>query len=256
MERYVIVKNRKKQNFEEIKISKEKKDISIVIPTYNEEKNIERMVKEVLKHLERTNFGKKEVIIVDDNSKDKTPEIIDKLTEKKEVIVLHRLNDKGIGSAVIDGIKLASGKHVLTMDADFSHPPEKIIEISKYASYDIVSCSRFINRGGMEAPFLRKLGSKMLNLFCGKIMGLRIKDLGGNFRMFNRKKFLDLDLKYRSLFGEFGFEIFYKATKKNYQIKEIPFIYKFRKEGKSKMGNLIKYGFAYIKMAIQLRIKN
>ena len=108
----------------------------------------------------------------------------------------------------------------------------------------------------MESPFIRKIGSKFLNRICGLIMNLNIKDLGGNFRVFDREKFEGLDLKYPSVFGEFGFEIFYRAKEQGYRIKEIPFIYKLRKEGKSKMGNLTKYGLVYIKRAFQLRFES
>ena len=62
-------------------------------------------------------------------------------------------------------------------------------------------------------------------------------------------------LQYDAIFGEFGFEIFYRAQKKNYKVKEIPFTYKFTEEGKSKMGNLSKYGIAYLKRAFQLRFE-
>ncbi|MEK6873891.1 MAG: polyprenol monophosphomannose synthase [Nanoarchaeota archaeon] len=240
-----------------IPITNKKVLLSIVIPTYNEGGNILKLIEKVKEILNSTNFkGKYEIIVVDDNSKDKTPEIIDNLAKKNNFIALHRLEDKGIFSAVVDGIKIANGKFVLTMDADFSHPPEIIPKILSYSNeYDIVSASRFIHGGGMEAPFIRKIGSKILNMLCGIIMGVNIKDLGGNFRLFDREKFLKIPLKYNSVFGEFGFEIFYRAKKMNYKIKEVPFIYQFRKDGKSKMGSLFKYGMAYIKRAFQLRFE-
>jgi len=231
--------------------------LSVVIPTFNEEKNISKLAHKVKEVLDNTNFKDNyELIVVDDNSKDKTPEIIDQLAKNSNFIALHRLKDKGIFSAVVDGIKIANGKFVLTMDADFSHPPEIIPYILSYSKdYDIVSASRFIKGGGMESPFIRKIGSKILNRICGIIIGLKIRDLGGNFRLFNRKKFLELPLRYDSVFGEFGFEIFYRAKKLSYRVKEVPFTYHFRKEGKSKMGNLLKYGMAYLRRAFQLRFE-
>jgi dolichol-phosphate mannosyltransferase len=259
MERYLIKYGKKTIKTNDLlKINRERKELSIVIPTYNEEKTIEKLVKEIRKNLEKTKFKESyEIIVVDDKSRDKTPELINELSRGKSFVTVHRLKDKGIGSAVIDGIDVARGEYVLTMDADFSHPPEKIPEILKdYKKYDIISASRFIRSGGMEAPFLRYWGSKILNRICGIILDLKIRDLGGNFRLFNRKKFLELDLSRKALFGEFGFEIFYKAKKKNYKMKEIPFVYKFRKEGKSKMGNLAKYGLTYIKRAFELRFNN
>ncbi|MBS3072616.1 glycosyltransferase [Candidatus Pacearchaeota archaeon] len=239
-------------------ITNKKMLLSVIIPTFNEEGNVLKLTHKIKEVLDKTNFKSNyEIIVVDDNSTDRTSAIIDKLAEKNNFIALHRLKDKGIFSAVVDGIKLSNGKFVLTMDADFSHPPEIIPKIlSHYRNYDIVSASRFIKGGDMESPFIRKIGSKILNRVCGIIMGVSIKDLGGNFRLFNREKFLQLPLKYDSVFGEFGFEIFYRAKKLNYKIKEVPFTYYFRKEGKSKMGNLFKYGAAYLKRAFQLRFES
>ncbi|MBS3066964.1 glycosyltransferase [Candidatus Pacearchaeota archaeon] len=236
---------------------KKEKELSIIIPTYNEEGNLEEIVKEIKNVLNSTKFrDSHEIVVVDDSSKDKTPEIMNKLVEKGYFIALHR-KKRGIFTAVLDGIKVSNGKFVLTMDADFSHPPEIIPKILAYANdYDIVSASRFIKGGGMESPFIRRVGSKLLNRICGIIIGLNIRDLGGNFRLFKKDKFLALPLKYNSIFGEFGFEIFYRAKKLNYKIKEVPFTYYFRKEGKSKMGNLFKYGMAYLKRAFELRFEN
>lgn len=239
-------------------ITSKKTFLSIIIPTFNEGANILKLTEKIKEVLSKEDFADNyEIIVVDDNSKDKTSEIIDNLAKSSNFIALHRLKDKGIFSAVIDGIKISNGKYVLTMDADFSHSPEIIPKILAYANdYDIVSASRFVKGGGMESPFIRRVGSKLLNRICGVIIGLHIRDLGGNFRLFKKDKFLALPLKYNSIFGEFGFEIFYRAKKLNYKIKEVPFTYYFRKEGKSKMGNLLKYGTAYLKRAFELRFEN
>ena len=239
------------------RIFKVKKRLSVVIATYNEEATIENLCLEIKKQINLTKFKDNyEIIVVDDSSSDKTSQIINKLAGNRNFIALHRNKDKGLFSAIVDGIKLANGDLVLTMDADFSHPPKIIPSILHNADhYDIVSGSRFVKGGCMEGPFLRRFGSKVLNRFCGFILGVKTKDLGGNFRLFDRDKFLDLNLQHDAIFGEFGFEIFYRAQKKNYKVKEIPFTYKFREEGKSKMGNLSKYGIAYLKRAFQLRFE-
>ena len=95
--------------------------MSIVIPTYNEKDNIEKLVQDIRRRVEA------EIIIVDDDSPDGTGELADKLAKRyKNMRVLHRIGKRGLGSAIIDGFKTASGSIVGVMDADFSHPPALI----------------------------------------------------------------------------------------------------------------------------------
>ena len=158
---------------------------------------------------------------------------------------------------------MANGDYVITMDSDLSHPPKIARSFLNYKDkYDIVSGSRYMKDGGMEAPFSRKYGSMWLNKICIWIMGLRLTDIAGDFHLMRKDKFMELDFKYEPVFGEFDFELLYGATKKGFKIKEIPFVYKFRKEGESAMGSgandslkLVKFAWAYLKMALMLRFK-
>lgn len=231
------------------------KKISIVIPTYNEEENIAKTVGEIEKAMNTTEYkGDYEVLVVDDNSKDKTPFIIDNLARKGNFIALHRNNKRGILSAIIDGVKAANGEFVLMMGADLSHPPEKIPEMLKYMKeFDIISGSRYIAEGGMDAPFLRKWGSFYLNKICAMIIGLKFKDITGVFHLMKKENFLKIKFKHDAVFGEFDFEFFKRALENGFSIKEIPFVYKFREEGDSKMKNVFRIGRIYLKRAIELR---
>lgn len=229
-----------------------KRILSIVIPTYNEEKNISRLIKFLAENIIGWNY---EIIVVDDASTDHTPDIINKLTKFDGIIALHRKGIKGIFSAIRDGIKLSNGRIIVIMDADFSHPPKTIQELLKYIkNYDIVSASRFISSGGIEAPFLRKYGTTLFNKIVKFILGLKITDFTGGFHAIKKSKFNQLQFKYDSIWGEFDMELFYQSHKKNFKIKEIPFTYKFREEGHSKSENLLKYGLVYLTRAIQLRL--
>ena len=237
------------------------KKISVVIPTYNEEENVNRIVNAVKYNLNKTQFKDSyEIIVVDDNSKDKTPEIIDKLAKKNKVIALHRYGKRGLFSAVNDGISVANGKYVLTMDADFSHPPEIIPQIVKNAEkYDAVVASRYIRGGGVKGVNLfRRTGSVVLNLLCVLIAGLPVSDCGGQFRLFNKDKYSKIKYKYGSYFAESGIELFFRAKQLKFRIKEIPFVYEFRERGSSKMGNLKKLpvlGIRYLRTALKLRME-
>jgi len=237
------------------------KRISVIIPTYNEEENVGGLVKAVESNLDTTQFKNSyEIIVVDDNSKDKTPDIIDKLAKKEEIIALHRYGKRGLFSAVNDGITIANGKYVLTMDADFSHPPELIPEIVKHAEkYDAVVASRYISGGGVRrVNALRKMGSVILNWLCVFIAGLPVSDCGGQFRMFNKDKYSRIKYRYDSVFAEYGIELFFRAKQLKFRIKEIPFVYEFREKGNSKMGNMKKLpvlGLMYLKTAFKLRME-
>ncbi len=262
MESYIFLGYGKRKETNRLKkVVSAKKEISVIIPAYNEAGNIEKIVKAVEENLKKTNFGKSyEIIVVEDNSKDKTGEIIDKLAKKENFIALHRYGKKGLFSAVSDGILISNGKYILTLDADFSHPPELIPKMVKYAQkYDAVIASRYIKGGSMRAPFIRIYGSKILNWMCIFVAGLDVSDFGGQFRLFNKSKYEQIKFNTESRFAEYGIELFYRAKKLGFSVKEIPFVYKFREEGTSKMGNMFKLpvlGFSYLRTAFKLRFEN
>lgn len=237
--------------FDMVKEFKKSKDISIILPTYNEQECIKKIIKEIRKVLKGKNY---EIIIIDDNSKDKTSEIIDSYNINS-IVALHRYNEKGILSAIRDGVRVARSNIIVMMDADFSHPPEKIIELLKYVrNYDLVSCSRFAKGGKMEAPFMQKYTTIVFNFIIRLIFfNTGLTDFTGGFHVLRRNKFLDLKFKYPSCWGEFDIELLSRAHRKGYKIKEIPYTYNYRQEGKSKSQNYLKYAFIYWKMALKLK---
>tara|TARA_Y100000310_G_C20694831_1_gene824871 strand:+ start:1124 stop:1888 length:765 start_codon:yes stop_codon:yes gene_type:complete len=251
MKAYKYKSGKKTQEFDTILDFKQTKEVSVILPTYNEEEGIKRMIDSIIETLNgRYQF---EVIIVDDNSKDKTPEIIDSY-DKDYVVALHRYQEKGIFSALQDGIKAARSNVVVIMDADFSHPPAKIIELLSYMNEaDIVNCSRFAPGGGVEMPWFKRLATFSLNLFLRIILGFKVTDFTGGFHAMKRDKFLALPFKYKARWGEFDMELFYRAIRRGYTIKEIPFVYKYREEGHSKSQSYIYYAYLYWKRALQLR---
>jgi len=242
-----------KYEFERLKPTKPVKDVSIIIPTYNEEKNIGKLIDAVHKNLNPLKLDY-EIVIIDDNSRDKTPAIIDSYAKKSNVVALHRIGLKGVFSAIRDGAKVARGDVIVLLDADFSHPPEKIPELLKYIKdYDIVSGSRFIKGSKIIAPFSRKYATILLNKALRIILGLWPHDLTGVFHAIKKDKFELIQFKYPAVWGEFDMELFHEAIKKGFSIKEIPFTYDYRKEGESKSENLLKYGWLYLKRALQIR---
>jgi dolichol-phosphate mannosyltransferase len=231
-----------------------KEDFSIIIPTYNEEKSIRKLIN-LLNHVLLGNNYK--IIIVDDSSYDDTPRIINQLTKNNNVIALHRKGIKGIFSAIQDGINLSNSGIIVIMDADFSHPPEIVPKLLEHIeNFDTVSASRFINNAGIEAPVSRKYSTIILNKIVRIILGLRFRDITGGFHAIKKSKFKELNFRYKSIWGEFDMELFYRANKLGFKIKEIPFVYKFRNEGHSKSESLLKYAWIYFVRALQLRFSN
>ncbi len=227
------------------------RQVSIILPTYNEEPIIRRLVAEIRKNLNDVDY---EIIIVDDDSKDKTPEIIDSLARSDDVIAVHRYGIKGVFSAQYDGVRICRGKVIVFMDADLSHPPKKIPDMLRYTDdYDIVNASRYVKGGGEKAPFLRKYGSYLLNKVCRLLSGIKTKDITGVFHAMKKERFLSLKFQYPSLWGDFDIELFYRAEKKGYKIKEVPFLYTYRQAGNSKSFNLLKIAYVYMKKSLRLR---
>ncbi len=237
-----------------------KKSVSVIVPTYNEEGNIARLAEAVSSALEKGGFSDFEIVVVDDNSRDSTPSIIDQHAKAGSVAAVHRQGIRGIFSAIMDGVKAARSDVVVIMDADFSHPPSKIPELLKKMAeggFDLVSGSRFAKGGGIQAPFSRKFGTVLFNRLIGFLMGGAITDWTGGFHAIKREKLLGLSFTHPAKWGEFDLEILYRAKKAGFKIAEVPFVYSFREEGQSKsaerLGFLVGYAWLYGKRALQLR---
>jgi len=235
-----------------------KRSVSVIIPTYNEEANIGRLVEAVSWAL--AGFADFEIVVVDDASADGTPAIIDALAFSGKVAAIHRQGIRGIFSAIMDGIRAARSDVVVIMDADFSHPPLKVAELLRKldeGGFDLVSCSRFLHGGGIRAPFARKFATVLFNRFIRFVMGGRITDWTGGFHAVKRDKLLAFDFRHPAKWGEFDLELLYLAGKAGLRVAEIPFIYNFREEGKSKSAESIDFLFGYAwlygRRALQLR---
>ena len=216
--------------------------ISIIIPAYNEHQNIPLLLEKISKSLKNEHY---EVIIVDDDSPDKTWQAAKKLAKKYPVHVLRRKNKKGLSSAVLDGFKIAKGDILGVMDADLSHPPEKIPELIKSIrkGYDFVIGSRLVKGGKAEKwPASRRLVSFSARCLARPLTS--VKDPMSGFFFIRRKV-----IKNRK-FTPRGYKIALELiVKGNYsKIKEVPIIFRNRKKGKSKLS--IKVQIDYIRQLI------
>tara|TARA_Y100000816_G_C26086902_1_gene573694 strand:+ start:975 stop:1682 length:708 start_codon:yes stop_codon:yes gene_type:complete len=209
--------------------------ILVVIPTYNESENIEKLIQE-LKSLEH------HIMIVDDNSPDGTSEIVENLKEKNNNLYLIKRESKlGLGSAYRDGFKAAMNmgyEFFVEMDADFSHQTIDLEEMIKNIDKaDVIIGSRYIEGGGIKGwNYKRRLLSKLANLFTQILFGYHIKDSTSGFRIYNRESLEKINFQKTKSDGySFQIEMTYRANKKNLKILEIPITFYERREGESKM---------------------
>lgn len=213
----------------------------IIIPTYNEKENIQRLVQALF------DLGQEiEVLIVDDSSPDGTGDIADRLASRDgRVHVLHRPGKLGLGSAYIQGFKFALHHGydlIFEMDADFSHDPRYIpLFLEKIQECDLVLGSRYVyGVNVINWPMSRLLLSYFANLYTKVITGLPIKDATGGFKCFRRKTLEAIDLDQVKSDGySFQIEMTFKCWKKGFRICEIPIIFYERQKGHSKMSKKI-----------------
>jgi len=210
----------------------------IIIPTYNEIDNIERML--------HTVFGLYpaiSILIIDDGSPDGTAKIVEQLQSKYQSLhLLKRQGKLGLGTAYTTGFKWALERDfqfVFEMDCDFSHDPNQIKDLLAAAQEnDLVIGSRYIN--GIRIinwPFRRLLLSYMASIYTRFVTGIPVQDTTGGFKCFTRLALQSLDLnKIVSSGYIFQLELNYKIWLKGLRVKEVPIIFYERRDGQSKMG--------------------
>jgi len=220
----------------------ERGPVWLVLPTYEEATNIERLVEQARAKLPAA----AQVLIVDDNSRDGTGDIAARLSEEHEAIhFLHRPTKEGLGPAYIAGFRraLAGGAGlVIEMDSDFSHEPAylpRLIEATERA--DIVIGSRYVPGGGVTdwGP-LRRAISRGGSAYAQFVLGLQVRDLTGGFKCFRREVLEALDLDaVRSRGYAFQVEMTYRAIELGFEVVEVPIVFRDRQAGASKMSRSI-----------------
>jgi len=222
----------------------EMKKTLIIIPTYNEMGNIDRILEAVFREITDVH-----VLIVDDNSPDKTYDRVielEKMHYKGNLFLLHRSVKEGLGRAYIAGFKWALEKgyeYIFEMDADFSHNPiylPRFIEALDSGA-DLAIGSRYIQGGGVKGWGLdRKIISKGGSTYAKLILGLSLNDLTGGYKCFKREvlECIGLD-RVRSNGYSFQIELTYRTILAKYKVVEVPIIFEDREVGVSKMSKKI-----------------
>jgi dolichol-phosphate mannosyltransferase len=227
-------------------------NVSVVIPTYNEAKNITRLVKTLKDKLKKYKF---EIIVVDDQSTDGTLELLRKLSLKDtSLVVISTSHRKGLGKSILLGILKARGAVIVGMDADFNHNPQDITKlIEKTKKYDLVVASRFVKGGGMKEIW-RYYSSLIFNFGLKYLLGFPVFDNTSGYYAIKKNVLNKLDPeRIYAGYGDYEIRLSWYAKLKKCKIAEIPTLYGKRKEGKSK-SNLWKMLFDYTIIAVKLRI--
>jgi len=214
----------------------------VIIPTYNESKNIARLISLI----ESLNVQGLDILVIDDNSPDKTAEVVNRLKASyNNLSLLTRDKKLGLGSAYIAGFRWAIKNNyeaVVEMDADFSHNPQYLIKIiNSLKTHDFVIGSRYVRQGGVKNwTFLRRLISRAGNIYAKIILGVGVCDLTGGFNAWKIDVFKKINLdEIKSNGYSFQIEIKYRSIKNGFTFIELPIVFYEREEGKSKMSKSI-----------------
>jgi dolichol-phosphate mannosyltransferase len=206
-----------------------------MVPTYNEALNIEPLLREILR--QGPDIG---AVVVDDNSPDGTAAIVKRLREEDpRVHLILRMNERGRGTAGVAGFKYAVAQGVdfiIEMDADFSHQPSYISSfLGQMDDCDLLIGSRLVEGGGEKGRhFLRKMITRSANAYIRLILGLPVRDCTSGYRVFRRKVLEAIELDQLMAVGPpIVEEVLYKAHKRGFRIKEVPYILEERKAGES-----------------------
>ncbi|MDR1682904.1 MAG: polyprenol monophosphomannose synthase [Candidatus Symbiothrix sp.] len=217
-------------------------DSIVIIPTYNEKENIEKMIRKVFS-LDKS-F---DLLIVDDGSPDGTALIVKTLQQEypERLSLLERGGKLGLGTAYIAGFKWALQRtydYIFEMDADFSHNPDDLIRLYKACSEegaDVAIGSRYVTGVNVvNWPISRVLLSYFASKYVQIISGLKIHDTTAGFKCYRRKVLETIDLDAIRFKGyAFQIEMKYTAYKYGFRLKEVPIIFINRMEGVSKMNS-------------------
>ena len=217
------------------------KRVLVIIPTYNEKENIEKIISAVLKICNSS-----DVLVIDDNSQDGTGSIVKSFQKRTDRVYLFEREKKlGLGTAYLKGFKFGIKKrydYLFEMDADFSHDPEDLPRfLEEIQKADLVIGSRYKNGVSVvNWPITRLLLSYFANVYARIVTGVPVKDLTAGFKCFKREviESIDLDSIHSDGYG-FQIEMNYWTFRKGYRIKEIPVIFIDRRSGESKMSKRI-----------------
>jgi|BEDMetMinimDraft_2_1075160.scaffolds.fasta_scaffold01121_2 dolichol-phosphate mannosyltransferase len=212
--------------------------ITVILPTYNEAENIKDLIEAIemeLKDIEH------EIVVVDDDSSDGTIEVVRELSNKYPIKLISRKAERGLGSAIITGLKIALSNEkvikIVTMDADLSHDPRYLKEmLRKSEGLDILIGSRYVKHGRTENwSLIRRLISYFANQIVKLLFDTKIGDHTSNYRVYSRRAAEIISKSINTKHYEYQIGSLLIALDNNLKIGEFPIVFKERGSGKSKL---------------------
>ena len=240
-------------------VGKSSSKAAIVLPTYCEAENIESLVCTI------ENLGiNPALLVLDDSSPDGTGNIVTRLRESYEnIVLLSRPQKAGLGTAITDGFRFLLSQpsppdYIITMDADYSHNPRDIPRLLHQAKegYDVVVGSRYRRGGKVEGWSLtRVIISRIANKIAAKLVALRINDFTSGFRCYSKKYVQKVLPNLHSQTYEIQIETLRQAHIQNAKVTEIPITFTSRKKGKSKLtiNEILSFSLYTLKATIKKR---
>lgn len=229
------------------KMQHEKPSVAIMLPTYCEAGNIEKLIREI-KDLKPDSL----IVVIDDSSQDGTASIVEKLqTEYDGILIIRRPLKLGLGTAITDGFKTILSlkeppEYIITMDADYSHNPQTIAKLLETAKqgHDLVIGSRYTKGSRIVGwHIIRWLISRVANFIASTMVGMRISDCTSGFRCYSRNYVKSVIGYLHSQTYEIQIETVKQAWNRGFNVKEVPIVFENRKRGKSKLTGAEFQGF-------------
>jgi dolichol-phosphate mannosyltransferase len=219
-------------------------DSIVIIPTYNEKENIEKMIRKVFSLPKEFH-----ILIVDDGSPDGTADIVKNLMKEfpGKLFLEERKGKLGLGTAYIHGFKWSFSRpyeYVYEMDADFSHNPDDLLRLYEACSKggaDVAVGSRYTKGGKVSNwPLRRVLMSYFASVYVNMILWMGVRDTTSGFKCYRKNVLQSIELDNIKFIGyAFQIEMKFKALKKGFKIKEVPITFIDRQQGTSKMSSNI-----------------
>lgn len=228
--------------------------LSVIIPVYNEEKTL----REVINKIEKVNLVEnleKEIVLVEDASRDSTLRIIEEYEKREGFKILKHGINKGKGASVIDGLKAASGDFLIIQDADLEYEPEdynRILPMLLNGEAEVVYGSRFLRVESIKKMTWKQyISNRVLTIFSNLLTGLKLTDMETCYKAFTKEVADKIKNKLTS--ERFGIEPEITARVKKFGIKEVSISYKGRSYGEGKKIGW-KDGFSAIWQIIKFNI--
>lgn len=229
--------------------------VSVVVPTYNERENITPLIESTLRHVPDA-----EVIVVDDDSPDGTSEEVTlRWAHDERVRLIRRLGERGLTSALADGMAAARGGKIAWLDADFNMDPSFLpVLFGTLDQVDVAVASRYVPGGedGRESR-LRVWGSTAANVAARALLGSVVRDYTSGLMAVRREVFQRVPFRRHYHHGDYCIDLLYRVHRAGLSIREVPFRCADRRAGETKTAptvrEFIALGAIYLKTILTLR---